>query len=133
MMKQKNKLMIKLCKFQRKGLSNEIKLNPKDHMRIIKFITDYKLFSNKCILWSGYKYKRFKYCITFYLNGKKRNIVRILFINYIDNLNNDEILRNTCNTERCVNPFHYKKEKINISNIETVEIKNQKDHIVHFG
>ena len=73
-------------------------------------------FGRGCCLWYGYvtnssNPKKGNY-INFYYRGKKRALHRLMYENYIGNLEDTEYLKFTCsNPGRCINVTHMKKSK----------------------
>jgi hypothetical protein len=93
-----------------KNISHEYNLTYDDMKRICKNI-DKSIFSDECVIWNGYITNNKKgHYINFYLNGKKIALHRILYCNYIDNLNHNEYIKFTCvNKGKCCNVNHLKK------------------------
>ena len=131
----KNKLLTELCVKQRKKADKKYFLELKDLIRLLKNI-DYSIFNNiECILWKGYltKCNNQKSCyINFYLKKRKLALHRILYINYIDDLDDKHYLKYTCkNPGKCCNLNHiikvYDKNDDDIStqlDISNVDISN---------
>ena len=134
----KNKLLTELCVKQRKKADKKYFLELKDLIRLLKNI-DYSIFNNtECILWKGYltKCNNQKSCyINFYLKKRKLALHRILYINYIDDLDDKHYLKYTCkNSGKCCNLNHIIKvydnvddnkfKQSDISDISNVNISN---------
>jgi hypothetical protein len=116
-----NELIIK----QRKNVPNEVLLNYKDLNRLVENI-DTSIFGDNCTLWKGFihSYKN-NFYINFYFKGSKKNLSRLLYYNFIEKINDDEYIKNTCiNGGKCCNITHYKKFKKNItdSNNDDIDI-----------
>jgi len=100
-----------LLKKQRKTTNDKYHLESSDLMRICKSI-DKSIFNlDECVLWKKFltKSNGDKSCyINFYLKGKKLALHRILYINYIDDLDNTQYLKYTCtNPGQCCNINHF--------------------------
>lgn len=115
---EKNKLLNELISKQIKdsNLYPKKKLQYNDLKRICKYINGSIFDENKCCIWNGYitnenKPNKGTY-INFYFNRKKIAIHRLLYINFVGNLNNDEYLKFSCeNKGKCCNVTHLKKFK----------------------
>lgn len=67
------------------------------------------IFSNRCVKWHGYIRKDKKY-ISFFFNDTKRALHRLLYINFVEPLGENQYLRFTCkNKGICCNINHMKK------------------------
>lgn len=115
-MNNKNDLLKELIKNQRKNIKVENKLLLSDLKRISNNL-DSNIFSNdECCIWNGYitnnnNENRSKY-INFYFNHKKTALHRLLYINYVDNLDKKEYIKYSCkNKGICCNINHIKKTK----------------------
>jgi len=115
-MNDTNTLLDELVKFQRKKMASSKKLSFTDMKRVCKYINT-SIFNNQnCSLWQGYitnnDHPEKGIYINFYFKGKKVALHRILYINYVDNLDNDEYLKYECeNIGKCCNINHFKKFK----------------------
>lgn len=115
--KHKNNNMFKeLIKKQRNNIPNDKKLQLNDLKRICKHI-NYSIFDKKiCSIWSGYitnhnNSTKGTY-INFYYKKKKVALHRLLYYNFIDDINTDEYLKFSCNNKgTCCNIYHLKKFK----------------------
>jgi len=116
MVLNKKHIMDELISKQRKIMPQKRKLNYSDMSRIIKYV-DKSLFDDKCCLWKGYVCcfnKNKNYYINFFFGGKKIQINRLLYENYIGDVGKKEIIKNICeNGGKCCNVYHYGKFKIN--------------------
>lgn len=111
-----NTLLEELVKCQRKKIASSKKLSFNDMKRICKHINTSIFNKQSCSIWQGYitnnDHPEKGIYINFYFNGKKVALHRILYINYIDNLDNDEYLKYECeNIGKCCNVNHLKKFK----------------------
>ena len=116
-MVDKNILIQELVNKQRKNIDILNKLSFKEFLRIVKNI-DSSLFSkDNCCVWKGYHItKNNKKYINFFFHQKKKLLKRLLYINYIDKLENTEYLKTTCNNSLCCNVNHLEKKKKNKKN-----------------
>lgn len=110
-----NKILIELIENQISNIDTENKLYLSDMQRLSKNINDSIFDKNNCCLWNGTKIKKNNnkgYYINFYFNKKKMSLHRILYINFIGNLNKNEYLKFTCcNKGLCCNINHITKIK----------------------
>lgn len=111
-----NVLLNELVKNQRKKITMSKKLGFADMKRICKYINTSIFDKTNCSLWQGYitnnDHPEKGIYINFYFKGKKVALHRILYINYVDNLNNDEYLKYECDgLGKCCNVNHLKKFK----------------------
>ena len=118
----KNIFFNELLKKQIVGIPSDKKLNYNDIKRISKFIKSSIFDKKKCSIWDGYitnenNNSKGTY-INFYFNKKKIALHRLLYINYIGILSDNEYLKFTCeNKGKCCNINHMKKYIYN--NIKT--------------
>ena len=142
--KNNDQLFFELIKKQRKDINGNKKLLYNDIKRISKYLNK-SIFNEECSLWNGYvtviKNDLKKSYINFYFNGKKYSLHRLLYLNYIGNLDDSEYIKFSCeNKGKCCNINHFyknNKENDNIVNNEIKEIKEKpieiKDIIVGFN
>lgn len=114
MVVSKNKLLIELINNQRQNIDPEKKLDIKDLHRICKNLNG-SIFGNSkcCCLWQGYvtniSDSNTKY-INFFFKKKKYALHRLLYENFIDEIDKSEYLRFSCeNKGICCNLNHIKK------------------------
>lgn len=107
--------ILELHNKQLKEINQSHRLHYSDIVRLSKFLcTDNTIFDQeKCCLWKGYltvnkKNKNISY-INFFFNRKKVILHRLLYINYVDTLKDDEYLKFTCKNKGCCNINHMKK------------------------
>ena len=89
---------------------------------------DTSIFStDDCILYNrNVKKKKYKRYITFYFNGKKRSLHRLLYQNYIGPLTNEYFIRYNCvNHSKCININHLKKMKYNRNKKQEIVIREK--------
>lgn len=127
----KKKLLSELISRQIKSAHIEKKLQYRDLCRIIKYINTSIFDENKCCLWSGYvtnlkNVSKGTY-INFYFRNKKVALHRLLYINYVNSMTDDEYLKYSCeNKGKCCNVNHMIKYKY--TNTDTNEYKSEIKH-----
>lgn len=113
-----NQILKELIRKQLPDVEESKKLYLPDIQRICKNISSSPLHSNECCLWEGYitnlnKANKGTY-INFYFRHKKVALHRILYANYVDNIDKTEYLKYTCNNKGlCCNVHHMEKFKYN--------------------
>ena len=116
---ENNNIYLKeLLRKQLKNIPLHKKLNYNDIRRISKFISSSIFDENKCSIWNGYitneKNKSKGTYINFYFNKKKIALHRLLYINYIEDISNNEYIKFTCiNKGKCCNLYHMVKNSYN--------------------
>ncbi len=142
-----NDILKELLNRQRKNICASKKLLFNDIKRISKFLSDSIFDENKCSLWTGYitneKNQSKGTYINFYFNKKKIALHRLLFINFIGEISNDEYIKFSCdNKGKCCNIHHMKKYTYNkaieenknkdkkLDNEQTVQISSKKDKFI---
>lgn len=150
--KDNNLFLKELLNRQLKNISPSKKLNFNDIKRICRFISNSIFEEEKCSLWNGYitnENNNLKGTyINFYFQKKKIALHRLLYMNYIENLSDDEYIKFSCdNKGKCCNINHMKKytyiknkeiseennnsEKINnITNNEIIQINTDKNKLI---
>ena len=131
----KNKLLVELINNQRNDVDLVRKLDIKDLHRICKYLNS-SIFnkSDKCCLWGGYvtniTSSNTKY-INFFFKKKKYALHRLLYENFIDQIDKSEYLRFSCeNKGVCCNLNHIKKiTRKNLKNKKKSE-KQEKDIVI---
>jgi|SaaInlV_150m_DNA_4_1039716.scaffolds.fasta_scaffold12358_3 hypothetical protein len=112
-MSSKKKLLTELCLKQRKHNNDKYHLEINDLTRFLKYVNVSIFNSDECILWSGYltKCNSNKSCyVNYYLNGRKLALHRILYINFIGDLEEKQYLKYSCdNPGQCCNIQHFCK------------------------
>jgi hypothetical protein len=112
----KDDMVSELINNQLKNINSDKKLTFRDIKRICKNLNTNKFEKKKCSLWTGKVTNmninnKAKY-INFYFRGKKRALHRLLYINFVGELNDDEYLKFCCeNKGICCNIHHLKKFK----------------------
>jgi len=108
----KNKILVELINNQIDDVDNEKKLDVKSLQRISRNVED-SLFGDKCVFWQGYiTYIQSTdvHYINFFFNGKKHALHRLLYLNFIGNLEKNEYLKYKCdNKGKCCNINHILK------------------------
>jgi hypothetical protein len=103
------------------NIPHDKKLNYNDLKRICKYISSSIFDEHYCCLWKGYvtninNDNKGTY-INFYFRKKKMALHRLLYINFIGDLSNDEYIKFNCdNKGQCCNVMHFKKYKYNKNN-----------------
>jgi hypothetical protein len=128
----KNKLLTELCLKQRKKIDKKYSLELNDIIRLLKNIDNSIFNKTECVLWKGYltKCNNNKSCyVNFYLKKRKLALHRILYINFIDDLDIKYYLKFTCNNPgKCCNINHILKvynEDITETNINSITNNKQ--------
>ena len=128
----KNHILIELLNKQKNDIENNKKLNLNDITRICKKLNK-SIFTNECSLWNGYItiLKNNDKYINFYFKKKKYALLRLLYQNFIEDLNKNEYITNTCDNKGiccCINHI-IKKNKINKINKKSLKnIKKKKNN-----
>ena len=138
--KTSDKVLSELLSNQLKNIDKQKKLDYSDIRRLTKYINKSIFNSNECVLWNGYitnlNNKSKGTYINFFFKQKKYALHRLLYINYIGPLYDDEYLKFTCeNKGCCCNINHIQKidkndnPKIKSDEKKYIEIKPQKELI----
>lgn len=112
----KKELLVTLLEKQRKDVPITKKLRYNDMKRLCKYIDSNIFDENVCTLWNGYitnveNVNKGVY-INFYFKGKKIALHRLLYINFVGDLADDEYLKYSCeNKGKCCNVTHLQKFK----------------------
>jgi hypothetical protein len=108
------------------------KLSVVDLKRVLNNI-DTSIFTNECCMWKGYILtKTDKNCyISFFFKNKKVALHRLLYINYVDNLNKNEYLKYTCkNKGKCCSLKHLKKVSCEFKSPLTIKNNKSEDKVI---
>jgi hypothetical protein len=108
-----------MIKKQLNNIHPNKKLDIEDMKRIIKFTDNCIITSKECVLWKGFITNNKNTYINFYFKGKKIALHRLLYINYINKLYDNQYLTFNCNSKGlCCNINHFiiKKKYQNINN-----------------
>ena len=131
-----NNILIELLENQKKNLPYDKKLLYNDLKRISKKLS-FSIFNDECSLWNGYIIYSKNIYINFYFNKKKYSLNRLLYINYIDDLDDSEYIKYSCNNKGiCCNINHMYKINNNLlfnKKIYTNNKNNNNDIIVNFN
>ena len=134
----KNSILEKLINNQKENIELKSKLVLSDLKRLTNHL-QYDIFGNECSLWNGpIIITNNKEYISFFINGKKVSLNRILYKNFIDDLDENEYLKYSCsNKGRCCTLKHFYKvnKKVKEEKKEEtikVEEKKKKSNIVSF-
>lgn len=111
-----NELLKELLSKQLKNVPKDKKLQYIDLKKICKHINSSMFDKNNCCIWSGYvtntNNSNKGVYINFYFKKKKVALHRLIYINFIGQLSDEEYLRFTCvNKGKCCNVYHLKKFK----------------------
>jgi hypothetical protein len=118
MSKINDRVLSELLSHQLKKVDTCKKLTYSDMVRVSKYLKK-SIFNNECVLWEGYitnyMNKSKGIYVNFYFRQKKYALHRLLYLNFIGPLDDDEYLKFTCNNKGiCCNINHIMK----INNIE---------------
>jgi hypothetical protein len=148
-----DKILIELIQKQLKNIPSDKKLSYNDLKRISKYLsTSIFMDSNDCSFWNGYvtvlKNDDKNSYINFYFNGKKHSLHRLLYLNFIGDLDDSEYIKFKCsNKGKCCKLLHfYKNDKddkkdsdinnhqlTNSTNETNIKVPEIKKIIVGFG
>lgn len=123
-MTQKNSLLLsELLERQLKNIPSKKRLHINDLKRISKFIGSSIFDADKCSLWNGYITNANNTLkgiyVNFYFRNKKVVLHRLLYTNFIGDLEDDEYLKFSCSEKgKCCNINHIKKFRYSTSNTE---------------
>jgi len=122
-----NNILYELIRLQRKDINGNKKLSYNDLKRISKYLTK-SIFTDECSIWNGYistnKENNNNY-INFFFNKKKYSLQRLLYINYIDELDNQYIKYNCNNKGNCCCIKHIYK----VSDISNKNLINNNEYL----
>jgi len=118
---------------QLKNVSQDKRLRYKDMSRISAHI-DTSIFGDECALWTGYvtneKNARKGMYINFFFNGKKMALHRLIYANFVGDIDDTEYLKFSCeNRGKCCNVHHLVKYAKNIYESDE-SISTKKETIV---
>lgn len=123
-----NEILKELIDKQRKNIPADKKLQYADINRICKYIKQSIFDEGSCCLWVGYvtnvnKSDKGTY-VNFYFKKKKAALHRLLYINFVSELTENEYLKFTCeNKGTCCNITHLAKFTYNKSEQSVVKKK----------
>jgi len=106
-------ILSSLIKNQREDINLDKKLSFKDLNRI-SYNLNTSIFTNECSIWNGYitniNSKKKNCYISFFFKNKKVSLHRLLFANYVENINDNEYVKYICNNKgKCCTINHMKK------------------------
>ena len=128
-----NNILIELIEKQLKDIYLTKKLLYNDLKRISNNVS-ISLFGSECCLWKGYittinkeeLNDNYAY-INFFHNKKKFSLHRLLYINYIGELDKSEYIKFSCNNKgKCCNINHF--SKVNLDNIINKNNENNENN-----
>lgn len=109
----KNKLLTELCLKQRRITNDKYHLELNDLTRFLKYVNTSIFNTDDCVLWNGYLTScnnNKAHYVNFYLKKRKLALHRILYINFIDDLDDKQYLKYSCdNPGKCCNIKHFEK------------------------
>ena len=120
MIKNKTDLLNELMHKQKKDVYYAKKLTYRDMNRIVKYI-DKPIFGEECSIWLGYISCLGKdnnnFYINFFFRDKKVGLHRLLYSNFVGNIESNEYIRFSCeNQGKCCNINHFIKYSSNDNN-----------------
>lgn len=120
-----DEILSDLAQNQRRDVPTSKKLQYTDLKRIAKNLGS-SIFDGECSIWKGYitnaKNVSKGVYINFYFRGKKYALHRLLYNNFVEDLNDDEYIKFSCaNKGKCCNVHHLVKYKYIENDDETVE------------
>lgn len=125
-----------LIQRQRKDINIDRKLQLNDLKRICKYIDTDIFLTDNCCNWSGYVTNKNNDTkgtyINFYFKKKKIALHRLLYYNFVNDLDTDEYIKFTCsNKGMCCNIHHMKKHKYIKKNkdVDLIKKNNKKNNI----
>lgn len=121
-------IFLELIEKQKCSVPFDKKFSIQDFKRLNKYI-DKSIFNDSCTIWHGYKtFNKDSHASynNFYFNNKKHALHRLLYVNFVDDLQDCEYIKFNCaNKGVCCNVNHLTKIK-NIKKIkQTKECKNK--------
>lgn len=136
MSKNNDKVLSELLSHQLKHVDSSKKFDYSDIRRLTKYLDRSIFNTDECVLWKGYvtnsnKKEKGVY-VNFFFKKNKYALHRLLYLNYIGHLYEDEYLKFTCeNKGHCCNIKHIKKlndkdEKDNKNNKADIDSKENK-------
>lgn len=123
-------ILNELIQKQLKNVDHDKKLNYNELKRLSKYINTTIFDETKCCMWNGYitnlnNPSKGVY-INFYFRGKKPVLHRLLYANFVGQLNDDEYLKFICpNKGKCCNIKHLQKFNYVTSNENNKEISSK--------
>lgn len=136
LMSGKKKMLAELCVKQRKHDNEKYQLEINDLTRFLKHIETSIFNTDECVIWSGSLTKcnngKSQY-VNYYLNKRKLALHRILYINFVDDLEHNQYLKYVCNNPGlCCNIKHFIKvndNEMNDNKYNTNVESNNKENI----
>lgn len=121
--KNKYKLLNSLVKCQIDSGLPDKTLSYTDLRRISLKLTN-SIFGSRCSIWKGRIRQHHGKYTSFYFKGKKRVLHRLLYINYVEPLEDSEYISFTCKHPGCCNVSHmFKKKGENIEKLLTLQFE----------
>jgi len=135
-LKKSNYLLKELLEKQLPNIDNSKKMSYVDIKRMSKYLLTSIFDNDNCCLWTGYitnenNSKKGTY-INFYFNKEKTALHRLLYLNFIGDISNNEYIKFSCsNKGKCCNINHMKKYSYNYENVPVNTIKHNIYNRVH--
>lgn len=127
----KNEILQQLIQHQLPNIEDSQRLKSNDLKRICKYINHTIFDEEHCCIWDGYVTNinndaKGTY-INFYFRGKKVALHRLLYINFVESLNDDEYIKFSCpNKGACCCIYHLKKFSYLKKNTRNNVVRNKK-------
>ncbi len=93
---------------QRANLNDSVRMDQRDMARVIRHANG-DIFGNECCLWNGYVTRSGTHSsyINFWFKGKKTSLHRLLYNNFVGDLEDTAYLKYTCSNKGvCCNVNH---------------------------
>lgn len=131
-----NNILKELLIKQIKNIDQTKKLSFSDIKRISKFLQTSIFDENNCSIWNGYitneKNQSKGTYINFYFNKKKIALHRLLYINYVEDISDEEYIKYTCdNKGKCCNIHHMVKNSFAKNTNDKPKKNNNKNNKVN--
>jgi len=109
----KNNILFEMLQRQLKNVNPDKKLSYNDIVRILKYINSSIFCKDFCCIWSGLievNDDNNKSCINFYFKQNKTSLHKLLYNNFIGELQDNEYIKFNCrNKGKCCNINHFIK------------------------
>ena len=131
-----DQILTELIQKQKKDVIHTKKLMYNDLKRVSKYLP-HSIFTNDCCIWNGYitqiKNNEHNLYINFFFKGKKHALHRLLYSNFIGELNDSEYIKFNCpNKGKCCNIEHFHKiEKPDVNHESINGNESNKDNGVN--
>ena len=127
-MSDSNFIFSELIDNQLNNIATDKRLFAKDIKRICRHIDSSIFDKNKCSIWNGY-ISRGIY-INFFFRNKKIALHRLLYSNYVSELNDNDYLKYSCDNKRkCCNIYHMCKIQYINPKLELIITNDEENEI----